>query len=239
MALQENDDELESLDIRLHTPCTFILCGPSGAGKTTTLYNLILYGDLVFDNPSFLQYVVYFYRNVHSILPMKKMLENHPFIKQVEFINHCPTGDELEEKITPWSQTGGSTVIVDDYGADLPKSVAEYFTSYSHHHHSVGFFLTQNLFPNGDHYRLMSRNAKHILIFKFERDNSQFLCFARQVAPGKKAKYLEEVFEHAVVNRNFSYLWFDFHQRTHPYLRLKSDFTPPEWPILLFKRKQK
>lgn len=223
----------EVLDLRTSTPATFQLIGPSGAGKTTTLYNLLLYSDVLFKNDAFMQYVLYFYNAPSSIKHMKSMLENHPRVRKIEFMNECPTGKIIEEKIAPYIHSGGSTVIVDDWGSKLPKCVAEYFTVYSHHYNSVGFFLMQSLFPDGHHYRLMSRNAKHILIFKLLRDGAQFECFARQVAPGKKAKCLIAIYDHVFQNQSYGYLWFDFAQDTHPYLRIKSDATPSEWPIQL------
>lgn len=223
------------MDFRLESPATFLLTGPSGAGKSTVLENLIEYAPEMFKNSSFLQYVVMFYRvPTSSMLRLEEKLSKMPQVKKYEFINECPSAHILSDKIKPWACSGGSTVIIDDWGDDLPKCVSTYFTVFSHHYNSTGFLLTQNLFPNEEHHRIISRNCKHILVFQNYRDKKQFHCFARQFEPD--SKYLQKVYQHILENHPYTYIWFDLCQSTPSMLRVKSNFCPSEWPIQLYMK---
>lgn len=223
----------DKMDFRLDSPATFLLTGPSSCGKTTILENLLEYAPEIFKDHSFLQYIVFFYKvKTCNMERIKRKLSKIPMVKKIEFINQCPTGQLLHEKTEPWKYTGGSTVVIDDWGAEIPKCVASYFTVLSHHHNSTGFMLTQNLFPNEEHHRIISRNCNHILVFQNFRDKAQFRCFAKQFDPN--GKYLTKVYNHILENEPYTYIWFDLCQKTHPQLRVKSNFTPPEWPIHLY-----
>lgn len=221
------------MDFRLDSPATFLLTGPSQVGKTTTLESILEFAPEMFKDSSFLQYVVIFHKEDSAQYKrIESKLSKMPQVKKIEFINECPTGPDIKGKIKPWAYSGGSTVIIDDFGSDIDKSVADYFTSHSHHCNSVGFLLTQDLFPREHHHRLINRNCKHILVFPSHRDKNQFFCFAGQFAPNSSS-YLKKAYLHLSETSPRSYIWFDCRPAIHPILRVKSNFIPSEWPIRL------
>lgn len=226
------------MDLRIKTPTRFLLTGPSQSGKSTFMEKLLDYAPYIFDNPSCLQRIFFFYKvETTTLRNVNNKMSKKPFVKKIELINECPTGKILEEKTEVWKDSGGSLVIIDDWAGSLPPCVTEFFTVLSHHHNSTGILITQNLFPKEQHFREISRNCPHILTFYNHRDTKQFSIFARQVTP--KPAYLIAAFEYMKKNHPYGYLWFDFCQETNELLRVKANVLCSEWPMLIFLPKDK
>ena len=73
-----------------------------------------------------------------------------------------------------------SVLIIDDLLLDNNKEVAKTFILGSHYRQSSVFFLTQNLFPRDDLFRLMSLNCHYFVLFQNQRNYRQVLTLARQ-----------------------------------------------------------
>lgn len=225
------------MDFRLNTPATFLLTGPSGSGKSTALERILDYAEEMFKDCSFLQFGFVFYKvETDSINKLRQILSKNPRVKKAEFIQGCPTGEQLRT-LTEALKYTGSFIVLDDLESQLPKCVVNYFTVYSHHHNSTGFLLTQNLFPNEEHFRKISRNVKHVLVFQNHRDKIQFKCFAKQFDPDNN--YLYSAYKEILENHPYSYLWIDICQDTPQSLRVRTNCTPPEWPMRIISPTKK
>jgi len=73
-----------------------------------------------------------------------------------------------------------SILVIDDLILDNNKDVAKTFILGSHHRQISVFFLTQNLFPRDDLFRLMSLNCHYFVLFQNQRNYRQVLTLARQ-----------------------------------------------------------
>lgn len=73
-----------------------------------------------------------------------------------------------------------SVLVIDDLLLDNNKDVAKTFILGSHHRQISVFFLTQNLFPRDDLFRLMSLNCHYFVLFQNQRNYRQVLTLARQ-----------------------------------------------------------
>ena len=79
-----------------------------------------------------------------------------------------------------------SLLVVDDLVLDSNnRDVASAFIMGSHHKSISLFYITQNLFPNCDTFRLMSANAHYYVLFHNQRNFRQVHTLARQIYVGK------------------------------------------------------
>ena len=90
-----------------------------------------------------------------------------------------------------------SMLVIDDLVLSTNKDVAEMFILGSHHRHISIFFITQNLFPNCNLFRLMSTNAHYFVIFQNQRNFRQVMTLARQIFVGRDIKRITEAYKKA------------------------------------------
>ena len=141
-----------------------IVFGQTGAGKTQFILRL-LREKLIEPFP----------KNIYYMYGVEQpFMTKHPEIK---FIN----GLDFDEMDT----SEPSALIIDDLIMDTNKEVASAFIMGSHHRKISLFFITQNLFPNCDTFRLMSANAHYYVLFHNQRNFRQVHTLARQIFVGK------------------------------------------------------
>lgn len=136
----------------------------------------------------------------------------------IEFREGVPQSSDFDDNLDP------KLVILDDLMAEAGKSVVTMFTRGSHHRNLIIFFLTQNLFHQGQ--REISLNANYVVVFKNPRDNAQIAHFARQICP-ENARYVQEAYLDAT-SRAHGYLLFDLKQSTPENCRLRTNIFPDE-----------
>ena len=90
-----------------------------------------------------------------------------------------------------------SMLVIDDLVLSTNKAVAEMFILGSHHRQISIFFLTQNLFPNCNLFRLMSTNTHYFVIFQNQRNFRQVMTLARQIFVGRDIKRITEAYKRA------------------------------------------
>ena len=73
-----------------------------------------------------------------------------------------------------------SILIIDDLLLSNNREVAKTFILGSHHRCISVFYLTQNLFPKDDMFRLMSLNSHYFVLFQNPRNQQQVFTLARQ-----------------------------------------------------------
>jgi len=139
-----------------------IIYGATNVGKTTFMLR-ILKERLITPFP---KRIVYMY----SVSQPFMKTWNGPKIKFVQGLD--------------FSQVqSNSVLVIDDLLLDNNKEVAKTFILGSHHKQISVFFLTQNLFPRDDLFRLMSLNCHYFVLFQNQRNFRQVLTLARQAFP--------------------------------------------------------
>ena len=139
-----------------------IIYGATNVGKTTFMLE-ILKQRLIEPFPS---HIVYMYGVAQPFMETWNAGQN-PKINFVQGLD--------------FSQVQSSSVLViDDLLLDNNKDVAKTFILGSHHKQISVFFLTQNLFPRDDLFRLMSLNCHYFVLFQNQRNFRQVLTLARQ-----------------------------------------------------------
>ena len=213
-------------DLRLETPSTFLISGPSQSGKTVFVSRMINDGPYLFKDPRCFQNVLFYYNHWQ---PLYSELKDK---KDVRFFDSLPSLHEVKDLTEPYSQKGGSVVVIDDYMQRVNQDISTMFTVLSHHANITFFLITQNLFPKNKFYRDISLNSTYIVIFKNPRDLSQISVFARQFGSRKYKEILNAYRE--ATEKPFSYIFFDNHQKTEDRFRIKSDIFGDIHPLKIW-----
>ena len=153
-----------------------IVFGQTGAGKTHFILNMIRH-KLIHPFPK----NIYYMYKIRQ--PFMDRMDNIKFIEGLDF-------DAIDTRKP-------SLLVIDDLILSTNKNVAEMFILGSHHKQISIFFLTQNLFPNCDLYRLMSANAHYFVIFQNQRNFRQVMTLARQIFVGRDTKRITEAYKRA------------------------------------------
>ena len=195
---------MDTHDIRLKSPFTAIIAGPTGSGKTRLLTSLISKASSVCYPPP--QEIIYCYG------VWQKAFD---FVEGVTFHEGMINIKETIPKdgVNRW-------VIVDDLMDEINGQTDDLYTKYSHHLNISVFFVVQNLFRKQQ--RTMSLNTHYLFLFKNPRDSSFISHLARQIYPAK-SKFLVESYQDAT-KRSYSFLVIDLKQDTDEKLRLIGDF---------------
>ena len=153
-----------------------IIFGQTGAGKTCFILDVIRY-KLVHPFPN----------NIYYMYKIRQ-----PFMDQINNINFIEGLDfNAIDTNTP------SMLVIDDLVLSTNKDVAEMFILGSHHRQISIFFITQNLFPNCNLFRLMSTNSHYFVIFQNQRNFRQVMTLARQIFVGRDIKRITEAYKRA------------------------------------------
>ena len=153
-----------------------IIFGQTGAGKTCFILDVIRY-KLVHPFPK----KIYYMYKIRQ--PFMDHINNINFIEGLDF-NSIDTSKP-------------SMLVIDDLVLSTNKAVAEMFILGSHHRQISIFFLTQNLFPNCNLFRLMSTNTHYFVIFQNQRNFRQVMTLARQIFVGRDIKRITEAYKRA------------------------------------------
>lgn len=205
------------MDVRWKHPFAALVSGPSGAGKSTFVKKFLQFLEHMSD-ARFARIVLYYaeWQPAYRELAGKR---------DVEFRQGAPQSCDFDE-----AGAEPQLVIIDDLMSEACKSVVNIFTRASHHRNLSVFFLTQNLFHQGQ--REISLNANYIVVFKNPRDRAQIAHFARQICP-ENPRYVQEAYMDAT-SRPHGYLLFDLKQSTPENCRLRANIFPndQEQPIV-------
>ena len=153
-----------------------IIFGQTGAGKTCFILDVIRY-KLIHPFP----------KNIYYMYKIRQ-----PFMDQINNINFIEGLD-----FNAIDTNKPSMLVIDDLVLSTNKAVAEMFILGSHHRQISIFFLTQNLFPNCNLFRLVSTNTHYFVIFQNQRNFQQIMTLARQIFVGRDIKRITEAYKRA------------------------------------------
>lgn len=225
---QESSMSSKMYDLRFKSPSTFILVGSSQSGKTTFTLNVLRSASELFEDSRCVQNVLFYYKHMQ---PSYESVEKEGLVNQ--WVNQVPTKSDIQDRTMLYKNSGGSIVIIDDFGDELTSDILHIFTALSHHYKLHVFLLLQTLYSKNPLYRAISLNATYIVIFKNPRDTSQIRTYARQFSSGN-VKYIIESF-HQATKLPYSYLLFDHHQLTPEILRVRSRVLPHQQPMIVWR----
>ena len=156
-----------------------IIFGPSQAGKTQFMLEVIRQ-KLVHPWP---KRIFYMYNIEQEFMENWNETEAEPitFIKGLDF-------DKMDT-------SESSLLVVDDLILSNNRQMAECFILGSHHRKISTFYLTQNLFPKCDLFRLMSSNSHYFVLFNNQRHFRQISTLARQMFCGDDMKRVTNAFK--------------------------------------------
>ena len=147
--------DLEETDVRLKSPFTCVVAGPTGCGKTVFVRKLLA-SDLIFPRP---RKVIWCYSDCQSAY------------------------EEVNAKfVEGLTEEDCDLIIIDDL-MDEFKKVVDLFIKKSHHRNTSVLFVVQNIFLKG--LRTISMNAHYLVLFKNPRDSSQITYLGRQMGSSK------------------------------------------------------
>lgn len=219
-------DESVADSLTLRCPFTMTAVGSTGAGKTTFVRRLLENAENVFDRPP--GKVYYFYREYQADFDDL----------DYEFIQGMPSYEWAREKFSGRRDAGSGEVpciVLDDQGTDFSLETANLFSVASHHFDCNVICVVHQLFGKGPAHRLISLNSRYLVVFKNPRDQSAISVLARQVDPGKNARFVS-IFKEATA-RPYSYLFIDLSQTTDDKHRLRSNvLMENDEPVVVYER---
>ena len=203
------------VDVRLRSPSTVIIAGPTGSGKTQLLMDLIMQANSVADPPP--TEIIYCYSEWQSAFDK---IGEADLAVPVTFYRGLM---DVKREIS----TDGKNrwFIVDDLMNEATqggKSDA-LFTKYSHHLNLTVFLVVQNLFLKS--LRTVSVNTQYFFIGKNPRDASSVTNLAKQMAPGDTPRFIEAYKD--ATDKPYSFLFVSARQETPDKVRLIKNFARP------------
>lgn len=224
-----------SEEMCLVTPFTSIVCGSTGAGKTTFIKRLLSCMNDVCDRPTSDVYFFYKeYQHGYEELENVNLIQGQPTMQWCSETFKDRIGMNIVKDIA--NPTPVVTVVVDDQGREIREDAIQLFTVASHHYDLNLLWVTHTLYGSPSH-RVVSLNTKYLFIFKNPRDKMEITSLARQVDPGKSKVFLN-IFSEAT-SKPHSYLLADFDQNMPDPYRFRSNilFEHGE-PMRIFYREQ-
>ena len=193
--------------LKLTSPASFLVCGPSCCGKTHWVFRFIENRNEIFTEK--IEKVLYFYDTYQKKFDY--------YLNDIEFIQGIPTLEILK-------LADRCLLVLDDlmhYPQDL---ITKIFTVYAHHFNFSVIFTAQNLFNKN--IREISLNSHFVVLFKNCRDATQIQHFLRQAFPHKN-KVVYDAYKNAVATPR-GYLMLDFRPDTDDSQRIRTNVFPNE-----------
>ena len=202
------------MDLRFKHPFTCIVGGPTKAGKTVFVKNLVKCAlDMIVPVP---ERIIWCYTEWQ---PAYQELG-----ETVTMIEGLPDLSDLRSYKKP------QLVILDDLMQELKRDprLVQIFTRGCHHWNLSCVHVVQNVFFEG--LRTSRINAQYLILMKNPADQSQIVALGKQLFPGKH-KYFVEAYQDAC-SQPFSYLLIDLNQDTDDRFRLRTKVFPSEMQVV-------
>ena len=208
------------VDVRLNSPFTAVVAGPTGSGKTEMLFNLIRNKENVCTDPPV--EVVYCYGAWQE--KFERLMEE----TGTKFHRGLPN---VERDIA--NDGNPRWLIIDDLMEEGSGKTQtnDLYTKHSHHRNISVFFVVQNLFKKEN--RTLSLNTHYLFLFKNPRDKQVVVSLAKQAFPGKVAG-VRKAYEMAT-EEPFSCLLIDMKQTTPESVRLLGNYAHPSRAMRVFQ----
>ena len=214
--------EVKEYDLRLKSPFTATVSGPTGSGKTQLLSKIIKNALDVCVSPP----VQIFYCFGADQDKFDEIKANSPV--PIEFMEGLI---DIESRIP--SDKQHRWIVIDDLMEEVTKKpeMRTLFTKHSHHKNLSVFFIVQNLHHNG--IREISLNSQYMFVFKSPRDIAQIGFLGREMAP-YNTRIVTKSYADAT-KEPYSFLLLDFTQSTPEEIRVLGNFLNDNAPLTVYK----
>jgi len=202
-----------AMHLKFQHPCTALIVGGTGAGKTYFVKKLVENGKQMF-NTSF-ENIVFYYSEWQPLYETLSTEQGVDFRQEFPLMEDHPTGQSPK------------LIVIDDFMDEIKnhnKELLKFFIKVSHHRNLSIFFLSQCLCPEG--LRQISLNSHLIVLFKSTRDLAQIRTFCLQVDP-THWRALLEAYQDATQAR-YTYILFDFKPKQLDHMRIRTHIFPDE-----------
>ena len=186
-------------NIKFRSPSSAGIYGASQTGKTYFTAKLLRNAAYLYTIPP--ERILFCYQEMQ---PIFEELENE--LSNITFKRGLPTEEDLVELTSSKNHT---LLVLDDLMMESQSSkfVERIFCVLSHHLNLSVLTLQQNVFYQGKNSRTISLQLHYFVLFQNNRDKSQILTLARQIAPGKTNSFME--IYNDCMSRPYSYLVID------------------------------
>ena len=202
---------------------SYIICGRSGSGKTTFIYNFLKNIESMCHNVKNRKInVLYCYDTQQPLYSkMKEELTN------VTFKYGIPDEETIERMTDPKNRH--LILVVDDLMGKVISSqlIFDFVTVKAHHRGTSVFYISHNLFQQGKFSRAITLNASYLILFQNPRGADQIQTLSRQIFPGKRDA-ITQAYRLAMKIRPYSYLVIDMTANVPDELRMRSCVFPGE-----------
>ena len=193
------------MDVRWVHPFTCLVCGPTSAGKSRFVKDLLSHKDEMITPPP------------HEIVWSYGQWQEDLKTLDARLVDGLPD-------VETWDPSVRRLLVLDDHMNETDDRITKIFTQQSHHKNVSVIFITQNLFHKRA--RTIHLNAHYLVLFKNPRDATQIAVLARQMSPGNH-KYVLDAYKDAT-QRPHGYLLVDLKQATPDLYRLRARIFPSE-----------
>ncbi|KAK3921669.1 Protein transport protein Sec23A [Frankliniella fusca] len=199
------------MDLRFQHPCTALVVGGTGSGKTFFMNRLIENRNEMF-NTTF-EHIIFYYSEWQPLLITGLNLG-----QELPLLDDHPAGQ------------GPKLIVMDDMMHEIKshhKEILKFFIKGSHHRNLISACFLMGL-------RQISLNTHYIVLFKTSRDLAQIRTFCMQVDP-QHFRALLEAYEDAT-RAGYTYILFDFKPNQTDHLRMRTLIFPDESAVVYIPR---
>ena len=219
--------QVDQTYVTLKHPCTGLITGSSGTGKTSIVQRLIEHRDkMILPN---IQHIIWFYGQKQPL--HAKLKEQYGDL--IEFHHRFPTEMDLMFDVgVP------KLIILDDLINDLKENkgkISRLFTQISHHTNTSVILISQTLFRPDDDYRTATQNAHHIIVMKSSRAYSALVKLNSDLF-GKGSRILQEAYKY-ISTKPFGYLYIDQSPQRDENYGVRTNIFPGEDNIVFVETK--
>ena len=207
-------DELRAFSFQ--HPCTVLICGATGCGKTHFLFRVLVHKSDLFNER--IDEIIYCYGMWQE--RFQKFHESIHFHEGILDVKDLPNDGK------------NRIVIFDDLMHEISEEISKSFTKYSHHKNITVIFITQNIFHKNRFMRDVTLNSHYLVLFQQKRDRSQVMHLTRQINPGE-SRELVKIYNECV-EPLFGYMVLDFHPKTRKRFLVYTKIFPDEIQSVYF-----
>jgi energy-coupling factor transporter ATP-binding protein EcfA2 len=194
-------------DLRLKSPFTAIIAGPTGSGKSRLVRRLI--------------------RNIGHVNDIQPDRIVYCYGIWQDWFNEM-TGVTFHQGVVDFEKEfladgHHKWLVLDDLMSEIAERSADVerlFSRTSHHRNVSAFLIAQNIFLKN--LRTITLNAHYLFLFKNPRDTSQIVHLGQQLYP-TNLNFLAKAYADAT-ETPYSYLFLDLKQSTKEDLRVLGNF---------------
>ena len=173
-----NSEKRILYDVTLKCPFNLIIAGATGSGKTTNIFKLLKFKDIICDKK--IQKVHYFYslwQPLYNQMKELNLVDN--------FINEIPDREELLSMVDnanngDLANPVHQALVFDDLMISITKRkdnlMSELMTIFGHHKNLSVIIISQLLFQPGDtKYTVLTENCHYLMFLKSPRNSSKII----------------------------------------------------------------